>query len=1211
MTAVYMSQLKPSDADRSHDDNASVRSRSSASGISAFINDVLDESEAQALTAAIFGDTEAPETATPVKMDFDTALHMLSGPSPPPQASPIDATHRPDAHLNAAPPAHHNRCNHRPKFGALQTIDECLPCPGLDGFLTSLGSAAGDDVCRVQPPSKSGGWPAGRTMMARATSTPSIIIEEPRKQYYVIRSGPFRGIHFATPDQMWCLNPLDDAWRTADMMMAVQLALVKLGQGFTFFTAGADEITRARQVMRNTALYQRMSPSLQSISDASSLPTVGTPVNSPPLSLASFPTNTTRKRNRRHTLRRSQPTISRFIRYANLYIDGVKILAVIYVSCVLFRELAARIGFALCATSCSPREARAALGRPVSRLGIDTCSTFSSTYNKADLINYRDCKEKLMGPDGSVCISDGVGDLPCALLSTKNQVFYVTFKNVRVMPDYCQTLLSIHELWETNGIKAVFDGKSSLIFPDGKVVNIHWGEGVYAIRAVVNPERRFALKELKNINGARALAAHNPHAQSHLHKLPPNEAARLMHGRLHISLDKIKHLAYSTRDAPKSLALATETHCEACALANARRLPHPNMGYAPSCVGSIIYMDDAGPHSVSALGGVKYFRIFIDSHSRFRLTYLLRSRTDGLEATSRFTCEFNALAGACKSAQLIQCLHSDNAPEIVSNEFQRLLSERGIKHQTSPAHIKQPNGIAERAIGTSRAIARSAMVAANAPLWTWGCAILHAEDVLNHCNGPSDKLNCKTDYISSYQLITGQQPNIMKIMPFGCLAIATKPPAVGNKIAFGERGIRAFNLGRCREQPGTYRLWAPSEHKILTTSDVVFYEEHFPWRLKLIEKPFADDKRNGSTTVLNLFSGKYGRTDGLSAALKAQGYKVIEVDNSETDGGGHAHDILNDKFFNQLLEDCKAGKFRAVYAAPPCSTFSVSRFFDYKGNDNSDRGPLPVRNRKNILGLPNLTEAQQTELRTANTIVTRCVAILDAVAEAGGSYVCENPSDRGNPKIPVTYIPALQDHGPLWLMPDMMRLETKFGGKRLTFAQCEFGSIWQKYTTIAISPDLMASLGHLSKMCCSHVKGEHEVLAGKDADGKWISRSASAYPPKLCKALAAGLPPIEQRQEDSDMPPRDSGTESDIQTPKQEQPEEQQPLETVTNDEDANSATTPDKASEQNTRGPRPDGGTFNFRSKRGPTSNVASSLCAIVDRTQLHCRPRTSGNCK
>ena len=179
----------------------------------------------------------------------------------------------------------------------------------------------------------------------------------------------------------------------------------------------------------------------------------------------------------------------------------------------------------------------------------------------------------------------------------------------------------------------------------------------------------------------------------------------------------------------------------------------------------------------------------------------MRARTDGLEATSRFIAEFNSIAKSESGTQIIQTLHSDNAPELLSDKFQSLLLEHNILHRSSPSHIKQPNGIAERAIGTTRAIARSLMSAANAPPWTWGCAVLQAESILNKCNGPNIVTNCTADCASSFQLMTGQQPCVMRIMPFGCLAVATRPPTT-NKITFSERGVRAINLGGSREQPG-------------------------------------------------------------------------------------------------------------------------------------------------------------------------------------------------------------------------------------------------------------------------------------------------------------------------------------------------------------------------------------------------------------------------
>eukprot|EP00966_Prymnesium_polylepis_P248538 5746502-Prymnesium_polylepis.1 len=62
--------------------------------------------------------------------------------------------------------------------------------------------------------------------------------------------------------------------------------------------------------------------------------------------------------------------------------------------------------------------------------------------------------------------------------------------------------------------------------------------------------------------------------------------------------------------------------------------------------------------------------------------------------------------------------------------------------------------------------------------------------------------------------------------------------------------------------------------------------------------------------------------------MQQRGITVVQVDNRHDDGGGDDHDLLNDDFFTYLLEHVRSGHFDAVFAAPPCSTYSVARFFE-------------------------------------------------------------------------------------------------------------------------------------------------------------------------------------------------------------------------------------------------------------------------------------------
>eukprot|EP00965_Chrysotila_dentata_P039182 1302415-Pleurochrysis_carterae.AAC.1 len=97
------------------------------------------------------------------------------------------------------------------------------------------------------------------------------------------------------------------------------------------------------------------------------------------------------------------------------------------------------------------------------------------------------------------------------------------------------------------------------------------------------------------------------------------------------------------------------------------------------------------------------------------------------------------------------------------------------------------------------------------------------------------------------------------------------------------------------------------------------------------------------------------------------------IDNHPEHGGGDRHDLLLDSVYSRLLERCSSGTYAAVVAAPPCSTFSVSRFFSANVPDG---GPPPVRDRDHIMGLDTVPPQHQRELEQANILVERTAALL-------------------------------------------------------------------------------------------------------------------------------------------------------------------------------------------------------------------------------------------
>ena len=224
------------------------------------------------------------------------------------------------------------------------------------------------------------------------------------------------------------------------------------------------------------------------------------------------------------------------------------------------------------------------------------------------------------------------------------------------------------------------------------------------------------------------------------------------------------------------------------------------------------------------------------------------------------------------------------------------------------------------------------------------------------------------------------------------------------------------------------------------------------------------------------------------------------IDNDAARGGDARHDFMHDSFFQSILRRVALGEFLLVIAAPPCSTFSVSRFFPSKSA--KDGGPPPVRVRDHITGRPDCPSAHRTELNNANELLRRMTILLHVAHGAGTEFIIENPSDRGDKSEPGLFID--ERHGPIWLMPDIQTLKKACGCSTATFSQCNFGAPSQKYTTFMFTPSLLPFLSHLDTLRCTHTKEEHAARAGgeKDENGEWNSREHAAFPPALNFFLA-------------------------------------------------------------------------------------------------------------
>ena len=272
----------------------------------------------------------------------------------------------------------------------------------------------------------------------------------------------------------------------------------------------------------------------------------------------------------------------------------------------------------------------------------------------------------------------------------------------------------------------------------------------------------------------------------------------------------------------------------------------------------------------------------------------------------------------------------------------------------------------------------------------------------------------------------------------------------------------------------------------------------------------------------HIFSGRAGRADGLAALARKKGCGTREVDvlNDPAfkawEGGGsldrpEEHDVTSPELQAKLDSEMVSGRVLGLMLGTPCNTYSVARMQD------DGTGVKPVRDRQHIYGLPNLSTRLQRTLNVGNALSERSIVLARAAHARGVPWVIENPIDRGDPSKHHLFHrvkPGWANHGPLWMRPDIQKLQADTGAKQIDLAQCMLGSSFQKYTTLLVSADIYDYLKlHLSCACkCLHEDKHPDVATGRDEDGGYHSRKAAAYPERMNEIIVGAFVDAAQRR---------------------------------------------------------------------------------------------------
>jgi len=194
--------------------------------------------------------------------------------------------------------------------------------------------------------------------------------------------------------------------------------------------------------------------------------------------------------------------------------------------------------------------------------------------------------------------------------------------------------------------------------------------------------------------------------------------------------------------------------------------------------------------------------VLVDDHSRFKSVYFLKRKSEAPACIRKFVASFTALLNR-KQAQptaVVGALHTDNAGEFTSREFTEFLDESLITATACPPHVHALNGVAERAIRTIMELTRATIHASGAPIGFWDYAVDHAVDILNRTTCPPESTQ------TSYELVTGDAPRVMSILPWGCRTYAVKPRVAYSKTNIDTHAWVGQMLGRSCFSPGAYHV---------------------------------------------------------------------------------------------------------------------------------------------------------------------------------------------------------------------------------------------------------------------------------------------------------------------------------------------------------------------------------------------------------------------
>ena len=176
--------------------------------------------------------------------------------------------------------------------------------------------------------------------------------------------------------------------------------------------------------------------------------------------------------------------------------------------------------------------------------------------------------------------------------------------------------------------------------------------------------------------------------------------------------------------------------CVGCAKGKSHRLPFPSGGRTRATgIGILIHSDVEDPLRPISACGARYFVLFKDGFSGFRMIYLMKHKSEIPDFFRHFAARLLRVTG-----HHINTLRSDGGGEFVGGDFAQYLAREGIRHETSAPHSPQQNGVSERENRTVMEATRGMLHESGLPLYLWDECVKCAAYILTESSAAA--LSC-------------------------------------------------------------------------------------------------------------------------------------------------------------------------------------------------------------------------------------------------------------------------------------------------------------------------------------------------------------------------------------------------------------------------------------------------------------------------------------